>query len=200
MPTVVLFYASYAGLWVLVLFHTLVLLGLVHQQRAEGQLALGLVTQGVGNGLLPIGTPAPVFTAPEVHTGRGIDSTTWRGRVTILVFVSSTCVHCQRVADELAQLNRSLDAQLILLCRGDAMLCSEFVTAHFPGILALLDGDGAIGKQFMVEGTPTVVVLDGDGRILRYGFPHADPADPARPRLGLAELVVPSEEDSVPTS
>lgn len=164
-----IFYVSFAAMWVLVIFHSLVLLELVRQQ------AIWHAQQGPSpaeiSDLLETGTSAPEINAPDVYTGTLVSSAVWRGSRTVLVFVSPTCTACELVADELQRFSRPLHVRLILICHGNADTCKMFANSRFPGKLTLLDSDNSIAQQFRVRGTPTAVIIDEDWRILRYGFP-----------------------------
>lgn len=187
MPDTALFWASYAALWVLVIFQALVLLEVVRQ--------LGLrrgaeePTSNKEHDLLPTGTVVPEFTAPDARNGLTVTSANWHGEPVVLVFVSPTCEACRLVADELADFRRSLRARVVVLCHGASAECAEYAAAHFPEVTVLVDERGAIAGQFLVRHTPTAVLLDGNGRVLRYGTPRATP------RLNLAQWAVPDAGD-----
>lgn len=187
MATIGLFYASYIGLWALILFHTLVLLDLVRRIAAGPVPDSGSTLIGKSN-FLPTGAPAPVFEAPEVASGRIVSSEIWRGQSTILVFMAPGCPTCEETIPEVRNLHRQSTARVIVICRGAVSQCKQFVESNLSDIPVLLDETGTITKQFRVERTPTAVLMDEGALILRYGFPHSVA------RLGLIEWLGPQEE------
>jgi len=182
-----LFLLSYLALWALVIFQTLVLLELVRQDRhpAAAGSSASADDSALGD-MLVTGSVAPEFEARDIVNGRVVHSSSLRGRPLALIFVSPTCSSCEAVADELAGYQRRSGAQLVLLCRGGQADCAGFVRSHFADSLALLDEDGAAAKRYKVISTPTAVLLDSQGRILRYGFPRP------KLQLGLEDLELPN--------
>lgn len=126
MATIGLFYASYIGLWALILFHTLVLLDLVRRIAAGPVPDSGSTLIGKSN-FLPTGAPAPVFEAPEVASGRIVSSEIWRGQSTILVFMAPGCPTCEETIPEVRNLHRQSTARVIVICRGAVSQCKQFV-------------------------------------------------------------------------
>lgn len=191
-----LFYTSYIALWVLVAFHTLVLLELVPRIetiRARGAEGDPLPMED-GSDLLVTGDAAPTIQAPELPTMRIVNSRSWLGEPSLLVFVSPSCTGCVEIADELRATRGQSSRRLVAVCRGEPSQCAQFAETYLPGIQVLIDETGEIAKQFRVHRTPTAVSLDDKLRVLRYGFPRSVT------RLGLADWIGAGAGESSGTS
>lgn len=180
-----LFLLSYLALWALVIFQTLVLLELVRQDRHPAATTTASPDDNALGDMLVSGSVAPEFEGRDIASGTVVHSSSLRGRPLALIFVSPTCSSCEAIAGELAAYQRRSGAQLVLLCRGGLGDCTGFVRSHFADTLALQDEDGAAAKRYKVISTPTAVLLDGQGRILRYGFPRP------KLQLGLEDVDLP---------
>jgi peroxiredoxin len=88
-----------------------------------------------------------------------------------LVFVTPNCPACIEAGKDLEGLRKRVNAQVVVLCRGDASQCRDFGTNYSAGTLILSDEEGTIGERFKVKAAPTAVLLDDEGRVLRYGRP-----------------------------
>ncbi|MGI8968273.1 MAG: peroxiredoxin family protein [Chloroflexota bacterium] len=183
MPSESLFYMSYAALWALVLFQTLVMLEVV-RRNPNGRPALeGLQAFGSSNPMLESGSPAPTFEATDIHTGAQVSPSKWAGQRLLLGFLSPECSTCIAVSDELVTYSKVNDAQLVVVCRGTDDPCKKFSAEYFASFPVIVDEKGSISEKFLVEHTPTAVIIDEDGRILRYGFPRPTTG------MGLSDLL-----------
>ncbi len=179
MPDNTFFYVSYAALWLIVAFQTIVLLEVV-RRLATGQIANEAVPPGSAD-LLRTGTPAPLFEALDLRTKAVVRSEVLQGKPAILVFVAPGCQACHLVSDEITGFGRDPGVQVAAICHGTSSECYEFAEEYLSTIPVLLDEAGSITDQFHVSGTPTAVMLDKKGRVLRYGVPQS------AVRLGLVD-------------
>lgn len=180
MPNTALFLTSYFALWMLILFHTLILLEVV-RRVARGHVPSGEIDPIGQTDLLRTGTQAPNFEAPELPSRQRVRSESWQGQSTMLVFMAPECPTCRETAHELIELRRQANAHVVVLCRGEVSACKQFADMYLPDVQVLLDEAGTIAQDFRIKRTPTAVHLDEKGRILRYGFPRSVA------RLGLDE-------------
>ncbi|GEM_PF-3790411 len=164
--------ASSILLWLLVLFHTLILLELVRRNgRAVPQRSSD---NAIGKSdLLPAGSPAPAFEALDLRSRRTMPSTTWHGRAALLVFMATGCPTCEDTADDVVDFQKRAAAELVVLCQGEESGCTRFAEEHLPKLTVLSDTSGAIAALFHVKRTPTAVLVDHKWRVLKYGFPKS---------------------------
>lgn len=165
-----LFSISYGALWILVILLTLVVLELMRRGTRGGSENEDQYI-GKTNFLAP-GTSAPTFEAPEVSSRRMVSSTALKGKSTMLVFTAAGCSVCEATAGELATFGHSAKAQLVVLCSGAAAACADFAETHLPDALVLSDDQAVIAGQFRISRTPTVVQVDREWQVVRYGFPR----------------------------
>ncbi len=171
------FLVSYGALWLLVCVDTLVLLGLVHAVHR-----LSIVAQNGSASFVSadgrstmIGQQLPPFQVIDVH-GLRIDSNRFRGRNTVLLFVSPSCPGCARALDDLTLFERR--GEVIVLCRGDNGDCEQMVKKHSLRVPVALDADSRVSNLLHINALPTAVVVDKNGRIGSYGDPHVDAEAP----------------------
>jgi hypothetical protein len=124
-----IFYTSYVALWALVIFQTLVLLGLVRQVSTNREALDHEVNPP--EDALPSGSLAPEFQTLEARAKQLVQSRNWVGRPTILVFMSPHCSVCDLVAEEVENFGRRVKAQLAVLCHGEMSECVQFAATHF---------------------------------------------------------------------
>jgi len=125
---------------------------------------------------LPLGTPAPAFSLPDVN-GRPHALSEFRGRVTVLNFWAFWCDTWKAEMPHLKELAQGQDGQnfRIVAVSVDGMRLQEFRRRHptplpFP---VLLDVGAATSRRYGIAHVPTVVILDPQGRV-RYvhsGYP-----------------------------
>jgi peroxiredoxin len=127
------------------------------ERRASGGLAL------VRRGPPGPGEPAPPLARPDLD-GREIDLADYRGRDTLVVFWQPQCPHCQRLAEDLRRWEAEPPRgapRLLVVSSGSI----EENRALGLRSTVVLDEGFTIGKAFGARGTPSAVLVDGDGRI-----------------------------------
>ena len=192
MPEATIFYVSYGAIWVLVVFQALVMLELVRQMSGDREQSAQPLSTIAETAMLPTGSVAPDFRLPELGTNQWVSRDSLSGKSALLAFTSPSCATCYKVADELSAFQVATDARLVVVCHGDAQTCEPFVGKHFPDALALHDETGVTAEAFLVQHTPTAVLLDPSSLILRYGTPTAEI------RLGLDYRVTAEQSSSQP--
>lgn len=182
------FVSTYIALWALVLFQTLVIVGLVRQLAEIRELAEG----GRLPKRLPEGAHAPRLRGVDLRTGATVDSSLLQGRELTVLFLSPSCKTCWRLADGTRHL-QDLSMPLVTVCTGDETKCRELVDRLTPGLPALLDGSGGLVAAYGVSSTPAAFVLDPEGRVLASGDPkHAGEMEELVTRA--RKVTLPAEE------
>ena len=123
------------------------------------------------------GQPAPALTLHDV-TGQRIDLASSRGTATVLLFLDSTCRHCQPLLSRLRTWRpaASMAPRMILILVGQQTQAHAFA----PGSV-VVDGEGPSAMEaFGILGTPSAVAIDSDGVV-------AEPA--ARGYAAVAQLL-----------
>lgn len=160
------FYLSYAALWILVILHSLILLGVV---RIIYQLQQNGVVDR--NTSISIGQEAPVFSAKDL-SGISIGNVDFAGRLTALLFVSPDCPACKEILeDDMAYLSRKAQGNLIVICQADHENCKRLIEQYELSLPVVADDDEQIGRLFNITSIPTTVLIN-DNRIQSYGQPE----------------------------
>ncbi len=166
MPT--FYWFSYGALWLLVLLHTLVLLEVVRRLARVGP------SQGepMNDDLLRTGTAAPAFTSQDIRSGEQITSTSLIGQAMSLVFVGPRCSGCTALARDLSDPVKRTREPLAMICIGAESDCAEFSGRYSFDFPLLLDESGQIAQEYKVHTTPTVIQIDDNWNVVRYGTPQ----------------------------
>lgn len=161
------FVLSHAALWVLVVLQSLLLLGLVRAVHQLQQSGAGSPQTG---GYLLNGRPAPELAARDIF-GNTVDSRSFAGKLTALVFVSPNCESCSVTLDDLDLLATKTAGNVIVLCRATDDECKAMAESHGLTVPVVPDEDLRISEAFKVMGTPTAVLIDPSNRVAQYGHP-----------------------------
>lgn len=111
-----------------------------------------------------LGNEIPEFSLSDID-GRPVSSKDLKGKRTLVAFWSTTCPHCDRMAAQLAEWDRTRGAgepNLILFSKGDA---DEHRKIGLESPI-LIDDDYETAAQFGMLGTPSAVLVDENGRIV----------------------------------
>jgi thiol-disulfide isomerase/thioredoxin len=111
---------------------------------------------------LPVGADAPSVKLPDL-TGKRIRLTA-KGRDTLAVFWNPGCGFCQQMLDELRtwEADPPPGAPRLVLVSTGSVEDNEAMGLRAP---ILLDQDFATGIRFGATGTPSAILVDGNGRI-----------------------------------
>jgi hypothetical protein len=111
----------------------------------------------------PIGDPAPVFTLPGLD-GEDIDLVALRGRLTLLVHWSPTCVYCRELYPRLRNWQASITAdqgpRLVVVSSGSA--AANIGEGFRP---MALDNGRLTRRAFGFDGTPEALLIDANGNV-----------------------------------
>jgi peroxiredoxin len=177
------FYVSYGALWAVVVFQTLVMLGLtraLHVARQSGTLA-----EPAGGHELE-GRQAPAFSTVDI-SGTPVSNESLAGRYTALLFVSPECQTCAVTLEQLEALQEKTGGGVIVFCRSGDERCAQLAQTYRLSAPVVVDEDLEISRLFRVMAAPTAVLVDAAGRIESYGQPMGPDE--------LAEFMVPDNGD-----
>jgi peroxiredoxin len=160
------FYLSYGALWILVILHSLVLLGMlhiIHQVKQNGAV-------GRGTGMAP-GQEAPSFSGADL-SGVPISSASFAGETMAILFISPTCQACTAVLkDDMKYLDHKSSGNLLVVCQADHDACVQLAEAYNITAPVIADQDNYLTSLYQVSSVPTAVLINADGYIHSYGQP-----------------------------
>lgn len=163
------FWLSFGALWLLVLFMSLVLLGLVrtvYRLQRDGALATG------ADGTLR-GQPIPEFAATDL-SGNAVTSASIAGRLTALLFVGSDCASCTMTLHDLAALDAKAD-DMIVVCQGEREACADLAETYRIVAPVVPDENLELSELFRIQTVPTAVIASTAGTIASIGHPLGRP-------------------------
>jgi peroxiredoxin len=117
------------------------------------------------------GKPAPEFALPSLD-GRTVSLADYRGRNVVLSFWASWCGPCRLEAPVLRtfydRTHQSAGYEVLAISLDDTREAAQSAATElkmpFP---VLLDVGSKVASQYFVEGIPTLMVIDKDGKV-RY--------------------------------
>ena len=135
------------------------LIGKIKAKSADEELLF--ITNGTPT---KIGETAPPFALNDIH-GKEITENYLRGKRTIVAFWNPTCPFCVSMLDELREWDKARsadDPDLLLISSGDAAVHEKF-DLNAP---IVLDDEQKTAADFGMNGTPSAVLVDENGKII----------------------------------
>jgi cytochrome c biogenesis protein CcmG/thiol:disulfide interchange protein DsbE len=113
--------------------------------------------------LTPIGSQAPAFTLPDLE-GKTVDSATFGGQETVLLFWNVGCGFCQRMLPQLIEWEkmRPKNAPRLVLVSGGSRETNAQMGLRSA---IVLDDKFAVGKLCGANGTPSALLIDAKGKV-----------------------------------
>ncbi len=143
--------------------------------------------------MLPLGTPAPTFSLPDVVSGETISLETFEGRKALLVmFICRHCPYVVHVQEELARLGRDYAEKplgIVAISANDVANYPEDAPERLKDMARKLgfqfpycyDESQQTAKAYTAACTPDLFLFDGDRRLVYRGQ-----LDASRPGNGIA--------------
>ena len=157
--------AIHAALWLFVVFQGLLIVALLHRLEEVRHLLSTVDVPGAGT--LAPGASAPPFETVGVRSGRTIDVETFSSRGGVLLFLSTQCKACARLAADIRS-QQVLPDNLVVLWRGDA---DELAVHVGPDVDAAVANVPSIAALFQIRAFPTAVIIDERHVIAGYAHP-----------------------------
>ncbi|MEJ2086455.1 MAG: TlpA disulfide reductase family protein [Acidobacteriota bacterium] len=156
-----------------------------------GLLALKIQSAGVGGvSAESEGAPAPDFRLNSLQ-GDSVELGDYAGRVLLLELWATWCGPCRLQADILHELYEEVagsDIEFLAVSLGESRdVVEQFVADEPFSYPVLLDPEETLGISLEVYALPTVVVIDGNGRVR---FSQAGITDAGTLRSVLSEIGV----------
>ena len=141
----------------------------------------------VSSNMLPLGTPMPAFSLPDVMTVRAVSSTDLAGKPCVVAFICNHCPYVKHIREGLAAFGRTCAEQgvpMVAISSNDPTtypddapdkMKAEVKEAgySFPYVF---DETQAVAKAFNAACTPEFYVFDAQGKLAYRGqFDDARP-------------------------
>lgn len=119
---------------------------------------------------LEVGQIAPEFSARTAE-GDLVNSSSLGSHLNALLFVSPTCPTCVATAMEIEAISTKTSGSVYIVCEGQDSDCRSLLAELSGPYPFLIDEARTVGRTFGIVSTPTVVIIDAEGRIDRFGSP-----------------------------
>lgn len=121
-----------------------------------------------------IGTPAAMFSGPEVRTGETVAMNRFQGKVVLINFWASWCLECRTEHENLMALNRQFSPNPNFVMLGinyqdDPKDAQKYLQVYGSNYDHIRDLQGTISIDYGVYGVPETFVIDKQG-IIRYKY------------------------------
>jgi peroxiredoxin len=123
------------------------------------------VVNGNGNGKPPkIGESVPEFSIEDL-SGKQISQDNFQGKKTLVAFWSLTCPHCVNMMEDLREWEKQkgLDEPNLVVFSDGETEAHKNLSLKSP---ILIDKEYKIAKKLGMDGTPSAVLVNEDGRII----------------------------------
>lgn len=127
-----------------------------------------------------IGAPAPAFTLKDT-SGKAVSLSDYKGKIVVLEWMNPQCPICagkvkkgevgKMIADA-----RAIDKDVVFLfinstaaTADDPASSREYLTSNKIEEVALIDGDGTVGRAYNARTTPHCFVIDANGVLVYDG-------------------------------
>lgn len=150
--------------WILIIVQAVAIFAIAKRLLEVQRLVT--VKSGVEASTLPIGTPAPNFSAKNIHTGEPIRSSDLiQSGISMMIFLSPHCGNCRGVARELSDLTIEELKQIVVYCDGTTTGCRNHYGSLGERVQVLVKDDLDVAIEFQLSGLPAAVFLDSSGKI-----------------------------------
>lgn len=155
-------------LWIAVLVLLTLVLGLSQRVNAMEKRGLALVDEDPFAGMPAVGSHAPV----DLPDGSLLNSS--RSESTVVLFLSSGCNPCQKLATALREAHLERGGLHELLAADVVVITDAPGVEMFEGTGAerVLVDDGATARGFGIKATPAGVAIDAAGFVRGVGIPN----------------------------
>ncbi len=112
--------------------------------------------------MVPEGDVLATLTVPSI-AGDQLDTQSLTGKPTLLLFVSTTCVHCIATIPHAIEAAHQKDSNVVAVFVSGGAPGAEKIAEQtkFPG--PVLIDDGSLRRDYKIESVPYTLVLGGDG-------------------------------------
>jgi peroxiredoxin len=141
----------------------------------------------VSSQMLPLGTPMPAFSLPDVTSSRSVSSAELAGKPAVVIFICNHCPYVKHIRGGLADFGRTCAERgvpMVAISSNDPTtypddapdkMKSEAKEAGYP-FPYLFDESQAVAKAFGAACTPDLYVFDAAGKLAYRGqFDDARP-------------------------
>jgi peroxiredoxin len=118
------------------------------------------------------GERAPAFSLPTVDGGK-TSLAEQQGKVVLVYFWATWCGYCRKeLPVAIETIVRERRGQPFTVLAVSIQEPRDVVAAYVKGVgltsSVLLDGDGAVAREYRVRATPTAIVIGRDGRLVAW--------------------------------
>lgn len=161
------FYISYVALWILVILHSLVLLGLLRMVYQLQQSSKDIGTRIVG---LNVGQMVPDLKTVDI-SGVPVSTVDDKNRVLALLFISPDCESCVETLNEIEGLSSEAQRNMIMVCRAGPKECIRITERHKLLMRVIADENSVIARRFGITSFPTAVLVNEAHIVKSVGHP-----------------------------
>jgi peroxiredoxin len=111
---------------------------------------------------LPLGSPAPEFSLPDLTSGQTQSLADFRGQSVLLIFFNPACGFCRELVPKLAVVN---SLPVLIVSTGEAEANRQLFSEHPFTATALLQKEMEVASAYKGNGTPSGYLISPEGNI-----------------------------------
>jgi peroxiredoxin len=111
---------------------------------------------------LPLGSPAPEFSLPDLTSGQTQSLADFRGQSVLLIFFNPACGFCRELVPKLAAVN---SLPVLIVSTGEAEANRQLFSEHPFTATALLQKEMEVASAYKANGTPSGYLISPEGNI-----------------------------------
>jgi AhpC/TSA family len=161
---------AFFGLSCLVLVEAALVLGLLRRTAPILERSEAVLRSAPGSGGLLPGSQVPSFELDSVDDGK-LTAMDLSGRPYVLLFVSSGCAPCRRLAEELraSRDGPTPGVEVVVVFNGAG---SGTEAEDWPGVTLAYQSDGEVARAFGTTATPHAFAISRSETVVATGHPN----------------------------
>lgn len=116
------------------------------------------------------GAPAPDFEVASLD-GKKVKLSSFKGHPVLIDFWATWCPPCREglpITNKMHERFKAQGLQVLAISNEDVKTVKDFIETNKYSMPTFIDSDGDSEKAYQIQGIPTTVVIDAEGKVSSY--------------------------------